>query len=174
MIKHAEETQELSLSVEDTGGVYLVPAFTGLGAPYWDPKARGALLGLTRDTRVPHVVRASLEAVCYQTRDLLTAMQNDGAEISTLRVDGGMTANDWLLQFLSDMLNVRVDRPTCIETSALGAAYLAGLGAGLFDSLETLSKLWHLDRSFSPSMDLTRRERLYKGWLQAVDRILER
>lgn len=173
LIKSAPETQALAASVENTGGVYLVPAFTGLGAPYWDPQARGALLGLTRDSRIAHIVRATLEAVCYQTRDLMGAMVSDSAHaIQTLRVDGGMAANDWLLQFLSDILHVEVERPRCIETSALGAAFLAGLGAGVYSSLAEISELWQADKSFTPTMASEKRETLYTGWRKAINRII--
>lgn len=173
LIKTAKETESLASSIDDTNGVYLVPAFTGLGAPYWDPNARGALLGLTRDSRLEHIVRAALEAVCYQTRDLMQAMINDGAgELESLRVDGGMVANNWLLQFLADQLNVEVDRPRCIETTALGAAYLAGLGAGIYNSVHDISELWELDKRFTPQMDEQRREYLYAGWKKSVARVI--
>jgi len=172
-VNNASETQDIARSVEDTGGVYMVPAFTGLGAPYWDPKARAALLGLTRDSQIAHIVRAALEAVCYQTRDLMQAMLDDSShELTTLRVDGGMVANDWLLQFLTDMLAVDVERPRCIETSALGAAFLAGLGAGVFQSLEEVGELWERDRQFSPQMSVEKRDVLYRGWQDAVKRVL--
>lgn len=168
LIRKASETEALASSIQDNGGVYLIPAFTGLGAPYWDPKARGALLGITRDTRVQHIVRATLEAVCYQTRDLLECMNQDGATIKTLRVDGGMVANDWLLHFLSDLLNIEVERPACIETSALGAAYLAGLGAGIYHSLDDISAAWRLNKKFIPEMPAKKRETLYSEWKKAV------
>lgn len=174
LIKTAAETQALAASVENTEGVYLIPAFTGLGAPYWDPQARGALLGLTRDTQIAHIVRATLEAVCYQTRDLMAATISDSQhDIQTLRVDGGMATNDWLLQFLADILNVTVERPRCTETSALGAAFLAGLGAGIYQSLTEISELWQADRHFTPHMSDERREQLYAGWCKAVARITE-
>jgi len=173
LIHNAKETQAMALSVKDTGGVYMVPAFTGLGAPYWDPEARAALLGLTRNSCVEHIVRAALEAACYQTRDLMQAMMDDALNpIKTLRVDGGMVSNDWLLQFLSDILNVEVERTSCIETSALGAAFLAGLGAGIFQSLDEISELWCLNQRFSPQITESKREALYSGWLEAVKRIL--
>ena len=173
MIKSEKETASLAAHVEDTNGVYLVPAFTGLGAPYWDPHARGALLGLTRDSRLEHVVRAALEAVCYQTRDLLQAMISDGAkELTALRVDGGMVSNEWLLQFLANQLNVAVDRPYYKETTALGAAYLAGLGAGIYHSLDEISERWQLDKRFTPTMDEKQRDHLYKGWQNAVRCVL--
>ncbi len=169
LVRQASETQDLAANISDTGGVYLVPAFTGLGAPYWDPHARGALLGLTRNTGIPQIMRAALEAVCYQTRDLITALQNDYVgQISRLRVDGGMVVNDWLLQFLADILNVPVERPKIIETTALGAAYLAGLGAGVYSSLPEISSLWASDRIFAPNMSAEKRAELYQGWQNAV------
>ena len=172
LFDQASDTQALACDLKDTNGVYLVPAFTGLGAPYWDPRARGGLLGLTRDTGIAHIARAALEAVCYQTKDLMDAMVADGAVMpETLRVDGGMVANDWLLQFLSNILQVPVTRAACIETSALGAAYLAGLGCGLLSSLEEINKLWHADRTFTSTMKGEVREQLYAGWQQAVSRI---
>lgn len=173
LIGNPNETQAMALSVEDTGGVYMVPAFTGLGAPYWDPKARAALLGLTSDSQVEHIVRAALEAVCYQTKDLMTAMQNDTSDaIVTLRVDGGMAVNDWLLQFLADILEITVQRPQCIETSALGAAFLAGLGAGVYSSLDDISQLWQGEKFFEPEMEDSECRTLYQGWQDAVQRIL--
>jgi len=169
----AGETQALAEAAPADDGVYLVPAFTGLGAPYWDAHARGAILGLSRDTGIATLVRAALEAVCYQTRDLLQTMQADGADKPVaLRVDGGMTANDWAMQFLADILDVPVERPKILETTALGAAYLAGLGVGLYKSTDDLTSLWQRDRLFEPNMDAARRDRLYAGWRQAVDRIL--
>ncbi|RNC78413.1 glycerol kinase [Piscirickettsiaceae bacterium NZ-RLO2] len=172
MIEKASDTESIAGSLECSHGVYLVPAFTGLGAPYWDPQARGALLGMTRDTGVNHIVRAALEAVCYQTKDLLLAMQNDGARFqTTLRVDGGMAHNRWLLQFLADILNITVERPGCVETSALGVAYLAGLGVGIYQSTDEIAKLWRKELQFSPRMAEEKRRFLYQGWLDAVERI---
>ncbi len=172
LIGHAAETEELAAGIPDTGGVYLVPAFTGLGAPYWDPTARGALLGLTRGTGIREVVRAALEAVCYQTKDLMNAMADDGASLpARLRVDGGMAANNWIMQFLADILQVPVERPVVAETTALGAAYLAGLGAGLYGTLEDAGGHWQRDRLFEPHMDPSVSERLYRGWLEAVQRV---
>ena len=166
------DTQTLALSVPDNAGVYLVPAFTGLGAPYWDPHARGALMGLTRDTKIEHIVRAALEAVCYQSRDLLSAMEADsGLRPSSLRVDGGMVANNWLLQFLSDILNCPINRPSCIESSALGAALLAGLGVGFYGDLDEIAKNWRSESLFEAQMDEQTRQRLYSGWQNAVSRI---
>ncbi|TCW32790.1 glycerol kinase [Gulbenkiania mobilis] len=175
LIGHAGETEALARGIDHTGGVYLVPAFTGLGAPYWDPLARGAIIGLTRDSGIAHIVRAALESVCYQTRDLMEAMRADGTEApDALRVDGGMVANDWLMQFLADMLAVPVERPRVIETTALGAAGLAGLGAGVFDSLDALETLWQRAAAFSPSLPDNRRNALYHGWRDAVNRTLSR
>ncbi|MBD2858559.1 glycerol kinase GlpK [Spongiibacter sp. KMU-158] len=171
LIGSAAETQGLAESVETAGGVYMIPAFTGLGAPYWDPDARGAILGLTRDTGIAHIARATLESVCYQTRDLLEAMRGDGANIASLRVDGGMVVNDWLVQRLADTLGVSCERPQVTETTALGAAYLAGLQAGLFDSLESIAALWQRQAMFEPQMPAVQREQRYHGWKKAVSRV---
>jgi glycerol kinase len=171
LISQASETEHLAKEVRDTGGVYLVPAFTGLGAPYWDPAARGAVLGLTRDTGISHIVRAALESVCYQTRDLLEAMTHDAITPTELRVDGGMVVNDWVVQFLSDLLRVPIERPTVVETTALGAAYLAGLQAGVYQSLEEIAALWRSDRRFEPGRPQARMDRLYQGWRDAVQRV---
>ena len=171
IIKDAAETEALAASVPDTGGVYMVPAFTGLGAPYWDADARGALVGLTRGSDAARIVRASLEAVCYQTRDLLDAMAEDGAAMGTLRVDGGMVANDWMLQFLADVIGAPVERPAITETTALGAAYLAGLGVGLHGSLDEIAERWRPEARFAPAMKDSDRERLYAGWRTAVARV---
>ena len=172
LIDTAGATEAIAEGIADTGGVYLVPAFTGLGAPYWDPAARGAIVGLTRATGVAEIVRAALEAVCYQTRDLMRAMEDDGASPPTaLRVDGGMVANDWLMQFLADILEVPVERPVITETTALGAAYLAGLEAGLYSSVEEISGHWKRQRRFDPALGPDRRQRLYSGWLEAVGRV---
>jgi glycerol kinase len=150
----------------------MVPAFTGLGAPYWDPYARGAILGLTRDTGIADIVRSALEAVCYQTRDLMGAMADDfGRPPIALKVDGGMSVNDWTMQRLADLLGVPVERPVVTETTALGAAYLAGLRAGLFRSLDDIARLWARDRRFDPEMSKEDRERRYRGWQDAVRRI---
>lgn len=173
LIQDAKDSEAIASSIESTAGVYLVPAFTGLGAPYWDPKARGAILGLTRDTGVAHVVRAALEAVCYQTRDLLTAMQEDSQEkIDLINVDGGMAKNDWLMQFLADILNTTISRAEILESSALGAAFLAGLGIGIYQGLDQISALRQQHKSFKPEMTTEISERLYQGWQQAVQRIL--
>ncbi len=176
-IAHARESEALARSLPDTGGVYLVPAFTGLGAPWWDPDARGAILGLTRDSSAAHIVRAALEAVCYQTHDLLSAMAEDmaaqGLALPTapLRVDGGMVANDWLCQHLADVLDRPVDRPAVIETTALGAARLAALGAGLLPSLEAVGRGWRAERAFRPAMDPAVRAARLQGWRAAVERV---
>ncbi|HYM30621.1 MAG TPA: glycerol kinase GlpK [Candidatus Cybelea sp.] len=175
IIGNAAETEALSRSVESTGGVYLVPAFTGLGAPYWDADARGAIFGLTRASGVAEIARAALEAVCYQTRDLLTAMESDGAGRPTaLRVDGGLVVNDWAMQFLADILDVPVERPRVTETTALGAAYLAGLATGFYGSQTEIARQWQRDRRFTPDMAHERRETLYRGWQQAVARVRSR
>ena len=171
IIKDAAETEALAASVPDTGGVYMVPAFTGLGAPYWDADARGALVGLTRGSNTARIVRAALEAVCYQTRDLLDAMSDDGAPTATLRVDGGMAANDWLLQFLADVIGAPVERPAITETTSLGAAYLAGLGIGLYGSLDEIAERWRPEARFAPAMTEPDRDRLYAGWRAAVARV---
>ncbi len=171
LIGSASEMQELAESVPSSSGVYMVPAFTGLGAPYWDPEARGAILGLTRDTQIAHIARATLEAVCYQSRDLLDAMREDGADLAALRVDGGMVVNDWLVQRLADTVGCECQRPAVIETTALGAACLAGLQSGLYTSLEHFSSAWQAERSFSPVMSEADRERRYHGWKKAVARV---
>ena len=174
IIEGAAETEALAGALTDNGGVYLVPAFVGLGAPHWDPDARGAVVGLTRDSGAAHFARAALEAVAYQTHDLAVAMAADaGSSIDTLRVDGGMVANDWLMQFLADVLNGSVERPTISETTALGAAYLAGLQAGVLDSIEDLSSRWQLDRRFEPAMNSTDRVALLAGWQAAVGRVTQ-
>ncbi len=172
LIRSAGETEALARSGAGTGSVYLVPAFTGLGAPYWDPFARGAILGLTRDTGIADIVRAGLEAVCYQTQDLMGAMADDfGKAATTLRVDGGMTVNDWVMQRLADLLGVPVERPVVTETTALGAAFLAGLQVGVFPSLEALAGLWARDRRFEPAMSEEERVRRRQGWVDAVSRV---
>ena len=175
LIASAGETGRLADAAAPERGVYLVPAFTGLGAPYWDADARGAMLGLTRDTGIADIVRAALEAVCFQTRDLLEAMTADGAgEPTNLRVDGGMTANDWAMQFLADMLSVPVERPSVTETTSLGAAALAGITAGIIPGLGELERFWRLDRRFEPRMAAPERQRRYAGWKDAVRRVRTR
>lgn len=171
LISHASESAGHAETVGVDNSVYLVPAFTGLGAPHWDPNARGAILGLTRDTGIAEIVTAGLQSVCYQTKDLVRAIRNDGAQLESLRVDGGMAVNDWVMQFLSDVLCVTVDRPRMTETTALGAAYLAGLQTGVFESLEQISGMWERERQFRPDMQPALREALYAGWLDAVERV---
>ncbi len=171
LISHAAESQTLAESVEDTGGVYLVPAFVGLGAPYWDMYARGTIVGITRGTTKAHLVRAALEAIAYQSRDVLETMgRESGVPITSLRVDGGAAANDFLCQFQADILDVEVLRPSITETTGVGAAYLAGLGVGLWPSPEVVSDLWCLDRGFEPKLDAARRQALWRGWRRAVER----
>ena len=170
LIADAGESEALAEQTSDDLSVYLVPAFTGLGAPYWDPDARGALYGLTRDTGIKEIVTAGLMSVCYQTRDLVESIAADGVALQTLRVDGGMVRNNFMLQKLADLLEVGVHRPRIIETTALGAAYMAGLQQGLFGSLEEIASKWQLERAFSSQQDDSWRERQYEGWLDAVNR----
>ncbi len=171
LIRSAGETEPLARSIDDSHGVYLVPAFTGLGAPYWDPEARGALFGLTRDTGIAQIVRAGLEAMGYQTRDLMRAMAQDSVVPTELRVDGGMVVNDWLAQNLADMLQLPVVRPQTVETTALGAAFLAGLQAGVYSSLDDIAQLWQAERRFLPQMPPAHADALYTGWEDAVRRV---
>lgn len=171
LICQAGETEALAEQTPIDHGVYLVPAFTGLGAPHWDPDARGAIFGLTRDTGIKEIVTAGLQSVCYQTKDLQKAMEQDGLRPVALRVDGGMAVNNWVLQHLADILGATVDRPAVLETTALGVAYLAGLKAGLFESLEQLESLWHSDRQFHPQLSKARRDELYEGWKQAIRKV---
>ncbi|RMD60864.1 MAG: glycerol kinase [Alphaproteobacteria bacterium] len=172
IIASAAETEALARSADPAQRIYLVPAFTGLGAPYWDAEARGAIVGLTRAAGRAEIVRAALEAVCFQTRDLLEAMAGDGAErLDTLRVDGGMVANDWLLQRLADILGVAVERPQVVETTALGAACLAGLRKGVFDGLDGVARIWRSSGRFEPKMPAAERDALYAGWQDAVRRV---
>ena len=173
IIDTAAETEALAQNITDTGGVYLIPAFTGLGAPYWDAEARGAILGLTRNSGRAQIVRAALESVAYQTRDLLAAISLDsGLTIETMRVDGGMANNNWLLQFLADILQLHIQCPPCTETSALGAAYLAGLQIGMYASLEEISQLWISSKEFSPKTPAVKMDALYQQWQDAVARVL--
>lgn len=173
IITSAAETEALANSVPDTDGVYLVPAFAGLGAPYWDPYARGLLIGLTRGTGRAHVVRATLEAIAYQSRDVLEAMALDsGITLKALRADGGAVVNNFLMQFQADLLGVPVERPVVNETTALGAAFLAGLATGFWNDRYELSALWERERRFEPAMPEPERARRYKGWKRAVERAL--
>jgi glycerol kinase len=176
LLATAAESEALAKRAGPAEGLYVVPAFTGLGAPYWEPQARGAILGLTRDMGKCEIVRASLDAVCYQTRDLLEAMRRDIAaaglkRFRTLKVDGGMVTNDWFCQRLADLTGLTVDRPKVTETTALGAAYLAGLGAELFRDEKDIAARWALDRRFKPAMKKTERDRLYTGWMAALSRV---
>ena len=171
LIGSACETESIAEKVPLDHGVFLVPAFTGLGAPYWDPNARGAILGLTRDSGINEIVTAGLQSVCYQTKDLQKAMENDGIRPSVIRVDGGMVTNNWLLSFLSNILGATIDRPEITETTALGAAYLAGLKAGVYSSTEELAKMWQCEKRFTPSIDNAQRNILYGKWLAAVQRV---
>ena len=172
IIRSAAETQALAEHADSDQQVYLVPAFTGLGAPYWDPHARAGIFGLTRDTGVAEVAKAGLESVAYQSRDLVEAMRKDtDGELLELRVDGGMVVNDWMVQRLSDILGTRVDRPRITETTALGVAYLSGLQQGIFDSLSAITDLWQRDAIFEPQWNEAQRNRAYQGWLQAVSRV---
>lgn len=174
LVATAAETENLAAGLESNRGVYMVPAFTGLGAPYWDPDARGALFGLTRDTGIAEIARAALESVAYQTTDLMSAVAADGADPpTTLRVDGGMVANNWFCQFLSDVLNLPVERPQVTETTALGAACLAGMTLGIFASLADISRHWQRETLFQPGLDSQKRRQLLQGWKKAVTRVLK-
>jgi len=175
VIEAAPDTESLAAQIPDSHGVYMVPAFVGLGAPHWDPDARAAIFGLTLDATGAHLARAALEAVAYQTADLLQAMVADGcAPPAALRVDGGMAANGWLCQFLADIVRVPVERPRNVETTALGAAFLAGLSAGVWSGLDAIAETWAADAEFVPSMGDERRRQLLDGWKDAVSRTLHR
>jgi glycerol kinase len=174
VIADASETDSMATTVPDSHGVYMVPAFVGLGAPHWDPEARGAIFGLTLGATGSYLVRAALEAVAYQTFDLMEAMAKDGATIRGVRVDGGMTANAWLCQFLADMLRVPVERPQNLETTALGAAFFAGLATGVWSSLDELAATWRPGDRFDPAMAPARRDALIKGWRRALAKTLSR
>ncbi len=187
IVENAPQSEEMALSVEDNGGLYVVPAFTGLGAPYWDPYARGAIFGITRGANKNHLVRATLESLAYQVKDLIDAMNQDLLEtdadvdetpsvnktlgLTTLRVDGGACANNFLMQFQSDILNCPVLRPVCIETTSLGAAYLAGLATGYWESQQDILDNWQVERTFEPDMTEEKRDELLKGWAKAVSRV---
>jgi len=174
LIGSAGEVEGLAQGLDSNRGVYLVPAFTGLGAPHWDPNARGAIFGLTRDTGIAEIVRATLESVGYQTYDLMEAMKRDSQTGSiSLRVDGGMVANNWFLQFLADILDVSVERPRVTETTALGAAYLVGVQLGLFNALADIQNHWQRDALFTPRLGATARKELLRGWEKAISRVLE-
>jgi glycerol kinase len=171
IIQDAAETEAIARSVEDAGGIYFVPAFSGLFAPHWDMYARGVIVGLTRYVNRAHLVRATLEAICYQTREVLEAMKADsGVSLTRLKVDGGAVVNDLLMQLQSDVLGVPVVRPMVGETTALGAAYAAGLAVGVWEDLDALRQNWGVERVFEPEWNQDHREEAYAGWLRAVDR----
>ena len=172
IIDESPDSEFFAMKVPDTEGVYVVPAFAGLGAPYWDMYARGAIFGLTRGSNKSHLIRATLESLAYQSKDVLSAMVKDSkVPLTALRVDGGASANNLLMQFQADMLGVKVERPSIIETTALGAAYLAGLAVGYWKKKE-ISQNWQLDITFEPQMDKKRQTALYKGWQKAVKRTM--
>jgi glycerol kinase len=171
IIDAAPDTESIARATGIVEHVHVVPAFAGLGAPYWDPHARGAILGLSRDTGIGDIVTATLQAVAYQTRDLVDAMSEDGIDPSVIRVDGGMVGNDWFLQFLADILGLPVERPAYVESTVLGAAYLAGLQSGVFGSTDEVGGLWTRDAVFKPRMEAARRDSLYAGWQEAVRRV---
>lgn len=169
MIGKAEESEAAALRVKDNAGVYLVPAFVGLGAPHWDMRARGVLTGLTRGANRDHIIRAALESMAFQTFDVLTTMEKEtGTDIASLSVDGGACANDFLMQFQSDLLNRPVVRPSVVESTSLGAAFLAGLGAGVWKDAPELEALKKVDREFTPTMSVDERSRLLDGWAHAL------
>ena len=171
ILREAAESEEFARRVTDTGGIYLVPAFVGLGAPHWDMYARGVLAGLTRGTNKYHISRAALESIAYQTKDVLTAMISDsGLDLKRLRVDGGASRNNFLMQFQADILQVSVDRPLISETTALGAAFLAGLGSGVFGSLLEIEQTWQLERTFASQMLGEKAQELHDGWVKALER----
>lgn len=173
LIKTAGESEYLANKVEDSNGVYVVPAFTGMGAPYWDMYARGTIVGITRGVNASHIVRATLESIAYQTKDVLRAMEEDsGIDLKELRVDGGAVENNFLMQFQADMLDTIVRRPEITETTALGAAYLAGLAVGFWKDREEIKNNWKIDRSFYPKMNIEKRDKLYRNWRRAVERSL--
>ena len=169
MLKSAPQSEEYASAVEDTQGVYVVPAFTGLGAPYWNPYARGIVTGLTRGTSKEHFIRAVLESLAYQAEEVIEAMEKDsGIELRALRVDGGASANNFLMQFQADMINAPVKRPQCVETTAMGAAYLAGLAVGYWKDKEDVVNNQKIDRIFTPEMEEEERKAKRKGWNKAV------
>ena len=171
IIDSAGTTEALASSLDSNNGVYIGPAFTGLGAPHWDPDARGAIFGITRDTGPAELVRATLESICYQTLDLLEAKRRDGVQATRLRVDGGMVGNQWFCGFLADILDITVERPVFTETTALGAAFLAGLQVGIFSSLEAIKEVWKVDQSFAPTIDTGERAKLVETWHQCVGKV---
>ena len=172
ILKNSADSEAMATAVKDSCGLYVVPAFVGLGAPYWDPYARGAVLGITRGANKNHLVRATLESMAYQTGDLIDAMADDlGMSLTSLKVDGGACSNNFLMQFQADILNCLVKRPVCIETTSLGAAYLAGLATGYWESKEDVIENWQVDRTFEPLMAESRRSELLAGWKKAVCRV---
>lgn len=169
MIKNSSQSEDYARMVEDTNGVYIVPAFSGLGAPYWNPYVRGTVVGLTRGAGKEHFIRAALESIAYQTYDVLKAMESDtGHIVRELKVDGGASANDFLMEFQSDILDAAIRRPRCIETTALGAAYLAGLSTGFFKDESEIKDNWQLDTTFESSISPAKRDNLLMGWKRAV------
>ncbi|WP_194191009.1 glycerol kinase GlpK [Clostridium chrysemydis] len=171
LVSDSSDTEYFARKVSDNGGVYVVPAFVGLGAPYWDMYARGAIFGLTRGANRNHIIRAALESIAYQSKDVLTSMEEDaGYKIEHLKVDGGASKNEFLMQFQADMIDSEVTRPIITETTALGAAYLAGLAVGYWDSKDDISKSWYVSETYKPVMEKEEREKLYKGWKKAVKR----
>jgi len=174
ILDRAADSEKMSWSLKDNAGVYFVPAFVGLGAPYWDPGARGAIFGITRGTTREHLARAALEAMCYQTKDVLAAMEKDtGLKIKDLKVDGGAVANNFLCQFQADILGINVIRPRVIETTSLGAAYLAGLAVGYWKDADEIRECWSIGRKFLPLMPKVKSSALYAGWTEALKRILK-
>ncbi|MBR3053316.1 MAG: glycerol kinase, partial [Firmicutes bacterium] len=173
LLQKAGDSEEMALSVKNSNGVYIVPAFVGLGAPYWDADARGTIVGITRGVNKNHLVRGALESIAYQCRDLLKAMEADmGRSLKALKVDGGASANNFLMQFQADILNTPVVRPRSVETTSLGAAYFAGLATGYWKDLEDVRDNWQMDRTFDPDMDDQERRALIAGWENAVRRTL--
>jgi glycerol kinase len=173
IIKTASDSEKLASSVKDNGGVYFVPALAGLGAPYWDQDARGLISGITRGTKRGHIARAAIEAICYQSKDVMLVMEKDSAlKIKSLKVDGGAVSNDLLCQLQADILGREVVRPRVIEITSLGAAYLAGLAVGYWKSAKELKMRWKVDKIFRPRMARSAAEKLYEGWLGAVERTL--
>jgi len=172
LIKKASDTEKVTKSLKSNSGVYLVPAFVGLGAPYWDSKARGVLSGLTRNTGTKEIIRAIIESTAYQSYDLFNAMKKDGLKVKVIKIDGGMAKNNWFSQFLSSILNIKVYRSQTDETTALGVAFMAGLQIGVFKSLNDISKKWKLNRKFIPKIKSSERLKLLNGWSQAIRKTL--
>lgn len=170
IVGSAAESEPIARTVPDTGDVVFVPALTGLGAPHWDPHARGTIIGITRGTTRAHIVRATLEAIAFEVRDVLDTMSGAGAGLSSLRVDGGASANNLLCQIQADQVGVPVERPKTVETTALGAAFLAGLGAGVWGSTDDLRETWQLDRRFEPALDRPTADAAHARWISAVER----